>query len=52
MFQLDYEKDAGFNDLHALFGSVCCMAELQSALPGKIISAKPLRLVLDRRPFI
>ena len=41
-----------FDDLHCLFGSVCCMAELQSALPGKIMSSKPMRLVLDRRPFI
>ena len=52
MLHLDYEGDRLFNDLHSLFGSVCCMAELQSALPGKIISSKPLRLVLDRRPFI
>lgn len=40
------------NDLHALFGSVCCMAELQRALRGKIYSETPLKLVLDRRPFI
>ena len=49
---LDYENDPGFNDLHRLFGAVCTVAELQAALPGKIISSKPLRLVLDRRPFI
>ncbi len=48
----DYQNDVYFNDLHALFGAVCCVAELQSALPGKIISSKPLKLVLDRRPFI
>ena len=41
-----------FNDLHALFGCVCCLAELQSALPGYIKTEKPLKLVLDRRPFI
>lgn len=52
MNSIDYEKDEGFNDLHMLFGSVCCLCELQSALPGKIITSKPLRLVLDRRPFI
>lgn len=52
MYSLDYEHDEGFNDLHMLFGSVCCLCELQSALPGKIITSKPLRLVLDRRPFI
>ncbi len=49
---LDYENDDGFNDLHMLFGTTCALAELQAALPGYIISEKPLRLVLDRRPFI
>ena len=49
---LDYEKDDHFNDLHMLFGAVCCLAELQMALPGKILTTKPLRSVLDRRPFI
>lgn len=48
----DYNNDVRVNDLHALFGTLCCLAELQSALPGKILSTKPLRLVLDRRPFI
>ena len=49
---LDFMHDEHFNDLHLLFGAVCAIAELQSALPGKIITEKPLRLVLDRRPFI
>ncbi|MBQ2614101.1 MAG: hypothetical protein IJB80_02075 [Clostridia bacterium] len=49
---LDTDKDDGFNDLHALFGTVCALAELQQALPGFIQTKKPLRLVLDRRPFI
>lgn len=49
---IDYEKDEAFNDLHCLFGTICCLAELQSALPGKLITSKPLKLVLDRRPFI
>ncbi len=52
LFCLDPERDDGFNDLHMLFGSVCALAELQLALKGKIITEKPLRLVLDRRPFI
>ncbi len=52
MFARDFQNDPAFNDLHRLFGSACCLAELQSALPGKIVSSKPLRLVLDRRPFI
>lgn len=49
---LDYETHDGFNDLHMLFGTCCALAELQSALPGRIRTEKPLRLVLDRRPFI
>lgn len=49
---IDFANDESFNDLHMLFGAVCCLAELQSALPGKLLSTKPLRLVLDRRPFI
>lgn len=42
----------GFQDLHCLFGMACCLAELQQTFPGKIVSDKPLKLVLDRRPFI
>lgn len=52
MENIDYMHDESFNDLHMLFGAVCCLAELQAALPGKILSTKPLKLVLDRRPFI
>jgi len=52
MFNIDYQSNKYFNDLHCLFGAVCCLAELQAALPGKIITSKPLKLVLDRRPFI
>lgn len=50
--KIDYETDEYFNDLHMLFGAVCCLAELQAALPGKILTTRPLRLALDRRPFI
>ena len=49
---LDYKTDDNFNDLHMLFGCVCALAELQRFLPGVIVTKKPLRLVLDRRPFI
>jgi hypothetical protein len=52
MLNIDYESNNSFNDLHCLFGAVCCLCELQMALPGKIITSKPLRSVLDRRPFI
>ena len=49
---LDYKAHNGWNDLHALFGCVCALAELQIALPGEIETDYPLKLVLDRRPFI
>lgn len=49
---LDVETDDRFNDLHMLFGAVCALAELQLALPGKIETTVPLKIVLDRRPFI
>ena len=49
---LDFETHDGINDLHCLFGAVCCIAELQAALPGEYVTTKPLKLVLDRRPFI
>ena len=52
MKSLDYETHDGVNDLHMLFGALCALAELQRALPGEIESTTPLRLVLDRRPFI
>lgn len=49
---VDIETNDGFNDLHALFGAVCCLCELQLALPGEILTTKPMKNVLDRRPFI
>lgn len=49
---LDPASDDGLNDLHQLFGAVCALAELQQALPGLLRTERPLRLVLDRRPFI
>jgi len=49
---LDLDRDPGARDLHRLFGSVCALAELQRALPALVGSDRPLRLVLDRRPFI
>lgn len=49
---LDPSTDDGLDDLHALFGAVCALAELQVACPGRLRTERPLRLVLDRRPFI
>lgn len=49
---LNHSTDKEWNDLHLLFGCVCALAELQLALPGEIQTDYPLRIVLDRRPFI
>ena len=46
------KNEVPFEDLHNLFGVVCALAELQTALPGLYRTARPLHLVLDRRPFI
>jgi hypothetical protein len=48
----DLESDPGVDDLHRLFGALCALAELQRALPGLVRTDPPLRLVLDRRPFV
>lgn len=48
----DWDHDTSINDLHMLFGTACAFAELQRVLRGKLISDIPLKLVLDRRPFI
>jgi len=50
--EVNPDTDDRFNDLHWLFGTICALAELQQALPGFIKTKKPLKLVLDRRPFI
>ena len=52
LLKLDHRTHDRFNDLHMLFGVCCALAELQSFFPGRIITEKPLKLVLDRRPFI
>ena len=49
---VDWEHDESVNDLHMLFGGVCGLAELSRALRGVLVSEIPLKLVLDRRPFI
>ena len=51
-YNVDWEKNETLNDMHCLFGMICCLAELQQTLRGEIASDKPLKLVLYRRPFI
>lgn len=52
LLSVDSETSQAFDDIHGLFGTLCCVAELQQFLPGYIYTEKPLKLVLDRRPFI
>jgi hypothetical protein len=52
VLSLDPATDEGLNDIHMLFGTLCAFAELQQALPGLVRTDRPLKLVLDRRPFI
>ena len=52
LLSLDPRGHERLNDLHSLFGAVCALAELQRMLPGKLVTEAPLKLVLDRRPFI
>ena len=49
---LDPGRSPDLDDLHRLFGVVCALAELQQAAPGMLRTERPLRLVLDRRPFV
>ena len=51
-YNVDWAHNETVNDLHMLFGGVCGLAELQQTLRGKLVSDVPLKLVLDRRPFI
>ncbi|WP_232662978.1 hypothetical protein [Pseudonocardia sp. TRM90224] len=45
-------QDNYFRTVHGLLGTVCTVAELQQAVPGSFHTPRPLRHVLDRRPFI
>ncbi len=52
LLEADFRNDPSLDDLHLLFGSLCAAAEIQDFLRGEWHSDKPLKLVLDRRPFI
>ena len=52
LISVDKQNDRAWNDIHLLFGAVCALSELQTAVPDVIRSDYPLRQVLDRRPFI
>ena len=46
------EDDVLTEDLHALCGTVCALAIVQSVMPEQVDAEMELRRVLDRRPFI
>lgn len=50
--RLGEESKEPFPDLHGLCGAVCTLAAIQQLLPELVETEQPLRLVLDRRPFI
>ncbi len=50
--EMEAETSETLNDLNTLFAIVCALAVLQDALPGYIRTSKPLKLVLDVRPFL
>lgn len=52
LLAMDPETSETLNDLNTLFAIVCALAVLQDALPGYIRTSKPLKLVLDKRPFL
>ena len=45
-------RDETMDDTHAMVAILSVLAELQQTLPGYLVTPRPLRLVLDRRPFI
>lgn len=52
LLAMEPETSETLNDLNTLFAIVCALAVLQDALPGYIRTSKPLKLVLDKRPFL
>ena len=52
LLQMDPMTSPTLNDLNTLFAIVCALAVLQDALPGYIRTSRPLKLVLDVRPFL
>lgn len=50
--QLLVLPDDKLDNLHTMFAVLCALAVLQDELPGYIKTPKPLKLVLDRRPFL
>ncbi len=52
LLTMNPETSETLNDLNTLFAIVCALAVLQDALPGYIRTSKPLKLVLDKRPFL
>lgn len=52
VLSLSFESNMELGNLHNLCIALCTIAEFQSALPGTIMTEKPLNNILDKQPFI
>lgn len=52
LINLTDEKIKKLKNINTLFAIVCALAVLQDACPGYIKTPTPLKLVLDKRPFL
>ncbi len=52
LLNLDEAKRKKLENINTLFAIICALAVLQEACPGYIKTDKPLKLVLDKRPFL
>jgi hypothetical protein len=52
VMELDPETSEAVDDLHTLFAGLSALAVIQESLPGSLLTPAPLRLVLERKPFL
>lgn len=52
LLSTDWKNNKSLDDLHTLFAVISAVAVIQDALLGHVLTDKPLRLVIDRRPFL
>jgi hypothetical protein len=48
----DLNSGDAYDDMHSLFATASALAVIQEAIPGLVKTDRPLRLVLDRKPFL
>lgn len=52
LLELEEWDNSPLESINTLFAIVCSLAVLQDALPGLLRTSVPLKLVLDKRPFL